>query len=121
MAEPPPEPTWFMVKYGEDESAPFNSDCWAVVLLDHMKAKCGYPNAPEEFDLLSEDGQRLNLLAVGKESAIASITPKSSYILAKIVVDEESGAETVEQLWTPPEGYEPPAAAGKGAPAKGKK
>ena len=119
MANPPPEPTWFMVKYGEDESAPFNSDCWAVVLHDHIKKTCGHANAPEEFDLLQEDGSRVNLRSIDKESATGVITPKGSYILAKIVVDPDSGAESVEQMWTPPEGYEPPAA-GK-APAKGKK
>ena len=112
-------PTWFMVKYGENESAIFNSDSWAVVLIDHIKVKCGHEGAPEEFDLLKEDNSRLNLRSIGTVSAKDTITPKGTYILAKINVDE-SGAESVEQMWTPPEGYEAPAA-GKGGPGKGKK
>mmetsp|Transcript_20604 Transcript_20604/g.49416 ORF Transcript_20604/g.49416 Transcript_20604/m.49416 type:complete len:120 (-) Transcript_20604:189-548(-) len=116
------EARWFTVKYGDDESQPFNSDCWAVVLLDHIKKQCGFAAASEEFDLLQMDGTRLNLATLGRQSARTAITPKGAYILAKIVVDE-NGTQTVEKLWTPPPGYEPPVPipASKGSPAKGKK
>jgi len=116
----PVGPTWFTVKYGEDQQLPFNSACWAVVLHDHIKATCGYGGQEEEFDLLPEDdlASRANLLAVGKETATGVITPKASYILAKLVKAED-GTESIEQMWTPPEGYEPPVP--KNAPPPGKK
>ena len=39
MEEPQP-PT--NVRYGEAETALFNADCWAVVLLDYIKERHGY-------------------------------------------------------------------------------
>ena len=34
------EPTWFTVKYGEDLALPFNAECWAAALIDHIKVAC---------------------------------------------------------------------------------
>ena len=112
-------PTWFTVKYGDDLSLPFNADCWAIVLLDSIKLRCGHKDATEEFDLLEEIGSRVSLLAVGMQAATSVLASKGVYILGKIV-EAEDGTTSVEQLWTPPEGYEPPAATGKGAPSKKK-
>jgi|UniRef100_A0A7S3F2C6 hypothetical protein len=115
-----PAPTWFTVKYGDDLSLPFNADCWAVVLIDHIKQRCGYKDATEEFDVLEESGSQVHLPAVGKESATSVLAPKGVYILARLV--EAEGGTTVEQLWTPPEGYvaPPPPAASKAPPSKKK-
>lgn len=111
------EPLWFTVRYGDDESQLFNSDCWGVVLLEHIQKKCGYAGSPEEFDLVQEDGTRMYLRSIGKQTARGTLTPKYAYILVKIVVDD-NGAQTVEQLWRPPPGYEPPVQ--KVAPVKKK-
>ena len=107
-------PFWFNVRYGEAETALFNSDCWAIVLLDYMKERCGYNHVDEPVDLLKEDGSTcIDLRSVGKELATGLIEPKGTYILCK-VVQPEDGSISFEQLWTPPEGYEAPAApAGK--------
>ena len=116
MAEEPQPAAWFNVRYGEAETALFNADCWAVVLLDYIKERCGYSALDEPVDLMKEDGSGcIDLRNVGKESATTMVESKGTYILCKVVAAEaEGGPPTFEQLWTPPEGYEPPAqAAGK--------
>lgn len=117
-AEAPPGPYWFRVQYGAAETALFNADCWAVVLLDKIKEHCGYNSLDEPIDLLKEDCVTcMELRALGRKSATTLLEPKGTYILAKVVAPEaEGGAISYEQLWEPPEGYEappPPAAAGK--------
>lgn len=101
---------WFNVSYGAGETALFNADCWAVVLLDYMKEHCGYAHLDEPVDLLKEDQScSLDLRLVGKESATTVLEPKGKYILAKVIAPEaEGGAPTFEALWEAPEGYEPP-------------
>ena len=50
MAEEEPEAPqiyWFNVKYGEDNSALFNMDCWAIVLIEYIKERCGYADLLE--------------------------------------------------------------------------
>ena len=108
-------PTWFKVHYGSAETALFNADCWAVVLLDYIKERCGYSQLYESVDLMKEDGSScLELRTKGKEFATSFLDPKGTYILCKVVAAEEGGgADTYEQLWTPPEGMEAPPAAGK--------
>ena len=109
-------PTWFKVHYGSAETALFNADCWAVVLLDYIKERCGYAHLDEPVDLMKEDGSCcLDLRLVGQEFATTALDPKGTYILAKVIAaEQEGGAPTFEQLWEPPEGYEAPTApAGK--------
>jgi hypothetical protein len=105
------------VRYGNADTALFNADCWAIVLLDYIKERCGYSALDEPVDLLKEDGSCIDLRSVGKQSASTVLEPKGNYILAKVVAPEtEGGPPTFEQLWQPPEGYEAPppqAAAGK--------
>ena len=104
-----PEPTWFTVKYGEDLCLPFNADCCACVLVDHIKAKCGYGDAPETFDLLQESGAMVELGKLGTERATAVLAPKGVYLLCRFVPGAEDGSPpTVETMWTPPEGQEAP-------------
>ena len=109
-------PTWFKVHYGSAETALFNADCWAVVLLDYIKERCGYLDAFDEpIDLLkSEDNQCINLLDVGKEYATKVVAPKGTYILAKCIINEDGSVASYEPLYNPPEGYEPPPAAPAG-------
>ena len=116
--EEPPKPYWFNVRYGEGETALFNADCWAIVLLDYIKERCGYAHLDEPIDLMNEGGTCINLRDVGKEDASSLIESKGTYILCKVVAPEEGsgGAVTFEQLWEAPEGFEAPA-----APAAGKK
>lgn len=111
-------PYWFNVHYGAAETALFNADCWAAVLLDYIKERCGYAHLDEPCDLMKEDGSGcINLRDIGKELATSVLESKGTYILCKVVAPEaEGGAVTFEQLWEPPEGYEIPA-----APAAGKK
>ena len=112
------KPYWFNVKYGEDESALFNADCWACVLLDYIKERCGYNHFDEPIDLVQMNNTPMNVRDVPyRESALTVIEPKATYILVKVVAPEtEGGPVTFEQLWTPPEGYEAPP-----DPAAGKK
>merc|ERR1711988_1695380 len=99
---------WFNVRYGNDDTALFNADCWALVLLDYIKERCGYDALDEPIDLLKEDGSPIDLRNLGTELATTVLDPKGTYILAKVVASEqEGGAPTFEQLWTPPEGYKP--------------
>ena len=118
MAEEEPEAPqiyWFNVKYGENESALFNMDCWAIDLIGYIKERCGYGDLLEPVDLMKEDGSAcMNLRDVGTETAIGILEPKASYILVKVNASEtEGGPPTFENLWEPPEGYEAPVAAGK--------
>lgn len=110
-------PFWFNVKYGSNDSALFNADCWAAVLLDYIKERCNYSHLDEPIDLLKEDGSPLNVREVPHgDLATTVLEPKATYILCKVVAPEvEGGAATFEQLWEPPEGFEapPPPAAGK--------
>ena len=114
----PQQPYWFNVKYGEDESALFNADCWAVVLLDYIKERCGYNHYDEPIDLVQLNNTPMNVREVPHgESALTVLEPEATYILVKVVAPEvEGGPVTLEQLWTPPEGYEAPP-----DPAAGKK
>lgn len=108
-------PFWFNVNYGNAESALFNADCWAVVLLDYIKERCGFAHLAEPVDLMS-GGACINLRDVGKELATTLVQPKQTYTLCKVVASEaEGGPPTFESLWTPPEGQEepPPPPAGK--------
>ena len=117
----------FTVKYdrpsadGEvlpDQQDLFNADCWAVVLLQHLKQRCGYGDMCEPVDLLKEDGTRVELDALGTSSAIEAIESRGTYVLGKLVSTDADAAPTAEMLWTPPEGWSPPAAAAGGKPKK---
>ena len=121
LAPPQAGPWWFTVKYGEDQQALFNMDCWACTLIDHVKDKCGYQKLPEKVDLQKEGGGMMDMPSIPKQTtAKGTLEPKATYFLCKLVVPEEGGAATPEMLWTPPEGYVPPAAAagGKAPPKK---
>lgn len=110
-----PDPTWFWVKYGAEQQELFNADCWAIVLHDAIKERCGHKHIPEVIDLQREDGSRVDLYMIGKESALDAITSKGTYTLVKLIPSEEEGGEpTVESLYEPPEGAEAPAADAKG-------
>ena len=109
------DPTWFWVKHGADQQDMFNADCWAIVLLDDIKERCGYGHIEEEIDLQREDGTRIELNTMGKASAIDTLESKGTYILVKLILAHEPGdPPTVEMLWEPPEGYEAPVADAKG-------
>lgn len=168
MAEAEPATAcWFSVKYDfkglhdildPDRTDLFNADCWAVVLLQHIKQHCGYADMLEPIDLMTEavrriavpgsalfrargaarnpfspfpssapplppislhpdvQGVRVKLGDVGKSSASAVLEARGTYVLCKVVATDDGG-ETEERLWTPPEGYTPPAP----PDAKGKK
>lgn len=118
MGDEAAKPFWFNVHYGQGETKLFNADCWAVVLCDYMKESCGFNHLDEPVDLMKEDGSGcLNLRETGKVDASTVLESKGTYILCKVVASEtEGGPPTFENLWEPPEGYEPPA-----APAAGKK
>ena len=107
---PPAGPFWFTVRYGADQTQLFNMDCWAAVLVDHMKQRCGYGHLPEGVDLLKEDNTCVNLSEVGVASATAVLTPKATYYLCRLVAAD--GAKPApEKLWSPaPEGGEAPSA-----------
>ena len=91
-------------------------DCWANVLIDHVKERCGYSDVEEQLVLQTEDSSLIELHTMGCTSATEALAPKGTYILAKVVQGED-GTVSPEMLWTPPEGYVAPAAAG----GKGKK
>ena len=111
-------PYWFSVKYGVGETALFNANCWAVVLTDYMKERCGYGDLAEPVDLQKEDGSNVGLLELKKNMANEVLDPKGTYILCKVNPGEDGAPSTYEQLYEPaaPDGEEPPAA----APAKKK-
>uniref|UniRef100_A0A7S0LJW8 Uncharacterized protein n=1 Tax=Coccolithus braarudii TaxID=221442 RepID=A0A7S0LJW8_9EUKA len=126
-APPAPQPTetgpfWFTVRYGVDQTQLFNMDCWAVVLCDHIKLKCGYSDIPEQVDLLKEDNSLVGLSKVGKSYASAVLTSKAKYCLCKLVQPEDGSNPTPQSLWTPAPSAEeePPAVAEppKGPPPK---
>ena len=103
---------WFWVKYGQDQQELFNSDCWANVLRDYIKERCGYADIPEEVDLQREDGTRVELGSLGRTNASGSIPAKGSCYLVKLVPhpEDDAAAPTAELLYEPPEGGEVPSA-----------
>jgi len=113
-------PFWFTVKYGEGQIGHFNADCWAVVLLDYMKERCGYGDLAEPVELQRPDGSCVGLLELGKTQATDVLKPKEVCILCKVVAAAEDGStpQTYESLWTPGEGEELPP---EPAPPVGKK
>lgn len=113
-------PWWFTVKYGEDQQALFNMDCWSCTLINHIKDKCGYEKIPEKLDLCKEGGSMIDMPNQGRTPGKDALEPKATYILYKLVVAEEGAPPTPEMLWTPPEGYAvpAPAAGGKADPKK---
>lgn len=113
-----PGPYWFTVRYGAAQQTLFNADCWAVVLADYLKERCGYGDLAEPVDLQREDGTCVNLMEAGKSTATALLQPKGTYTLCKVVQTEDGAPPTYEVLWEAPEGSEPPPPA---AAAKGKK
>lgn len=124
--EPPPAapepnngPYWFTVKYGQGEKRFFNCDCWAVVLLDYMKERCGYGDLAEPVELKRKDGSTVGLLSMGKALASEAIKPKEVCTLCKVVQSDDPNVPPIyEPLYTPAEGEEveaapPPPPAGK--------
>ena len=111
MAEGAGGPHWFTVKYGEGQTTLFNADCWAVVLLDYMKERCGYSDLAEPVELKRfSDGSCVGLLTLGKTMATEALQPKEVCILCKVVAAAEDGStpQTYEDLYNPPEGEAPP-------------
>ena len=105
-------PFWFTVKFGDNQTALFNADCWAIVLHDYIKESCGYADLFEDIELQREDGTYIGLKGMEKTTATEALKPKEVCILCKVVApEEEGGPPTYEVLWTPPEGEEVPAAA----------
>ena len=82
-----------------------------------IKDKCGYEKIPEKVDLQKEGGGVVDLHSLGRSYAKGLLEPAATYILCKLVEPEGGGQPTPEMLWTPPEGYVPPAAT-KAPPAK---
>ena len=95
-------PYWFHVRYGDGETALFNADCWAVVLCDYMKERCGYAHLEEPVDLLEENGNCVKLQEAGKEFAKTVLKPDGTYTLCKVQPSED-GPPTYEALLAPPE------------------
>merc|ERR1712087_874578 len=94
-------PYWFTVRYGMDQTQLFNMDCWAVVLCDHIKAKCGYGDILEQVDLLKEDNSLVGLSKAGKAYASTVLIPKAKYYLCKLPQTEDGSNTTPQSLWTP--------------------
>ena len=93
--------------------------CGAPMKLAEFKDKCGYEKIPEAVDLQKEGGGMVDLHSLGRSYAKEALEPAATYILCKLVEPEGGGTPTPEMLWTPPEGYAPPAASK--APAGKKK
>ena len=108
-------PYWFTVKYGDGETALFNADCWAVVLLDYMKERCGYGELAESVELQRPDGSCVGLTDLGKSLATDALKPKEVCILCKVIPAAEDGSSPLsyELLYTAPDGEAPAAAAKK--------
>ena len=104
MTESEGGPFWFTVKFGEGQTALFNADCWAVVLLDYVKERCGYAELAEQVELMREDGTSVGLLELGRTQATQLIKPQEVCILCKVVPASEDGStpQTLEQLYEPP-------------------
>ena len=96
-------PFWFTVKYGDSETALFNSDCWAVVLCDYMKERCGFGDLEEPVDLLDESGNPVKLQELGKEYAKMLVKPEGTYTLCKVQPTDDGSPPTYEPLLAPPE------------------
>ena len=97
------EAYWITVKYGTEESALFNSDCWAVVLCDYMKERCGFGDLAEPVDLLDEGGNPVKLQEAGKEYAKTLVKAEGTYTLCKVIPTEDGSPPTYEPLLFPPE------------------
>ena len=93
---------WFHVRYGEGETALFNSDCWAVVLCDYMKERCNFAHLEEPVDLLDEAGNCVKLQEVGKESAKTVLKAEGTYTLCKVQPTDDGSPATYETLLAPP-------------------
>ncbi|KAI9168149.1 hypothetical protein H9P43_007520 [Blastocladiella emersonii ATCC 22665] len=83
--------SFFIVKYGDNEEKPFNTNCLNTVLLGHIKASLGL-EFPEPIDLASEAGDELDLLSRPKEYARKAVEPRSVCTLVKVVKDEDDGS-----------------------------
>ena len=108
-------PFWFTVQYGEAQNAIFNADCWANVLCDYMKERCGYGEAFEEpVDLLkADDNAQINLRDQERTNASEILVSRGTYILCKVYPTDDGTPPTYEPLLAGMDVAPPAAPAGK--------
>ena len=80
--------SFVIVRYGANEEKLVNPNCLNTVLLSHIKKSCGFEGLKENVDLASENGEVMDLLSNPKEYAKKYLEPRGSYILVKVLGDE---------------------------------
>ena len=83
MAEEPQPAAWFNVRYGEAETALFNADCWAVVLLDYIKERCGYSALDEPVEMAQMEEEFALIEQVEALAGKLSIAKIKRFIVAE--------------------------------------
>ncbi|KAG8466245.1 hypothetical protein KFE25_002001 [Diacronema lutheri] len=101
--------TWFYVKHGEAQKTLFNSDCWALTLMDTVKEVAAV--APDKVCDL-QDGETGTLLGIPTQearlNAATLVKPTRSYVLVapQYATDGPTAGAVIgiETLYTPPAG-----------------
>lgn len=77
------EPTFIVVRYGDDESALFNPYCTSHTLTEWIRKKCKCDD-DITIDLVDLEGQVKNLPTRPKEYANEMVTGRETYILIRV-------------------------------------
>jgi len=79
-----------IVKYGQEQEIMVNPNCNSNAFLSYIRKACGYESLPEQLDLASENGEVMDLCSKRQEYAKKALEQRGSYILVKVVDDDET-------------------------------
>eukprot|EP01114_Cavostelium_apophysatum_P011630 TRINITY_DN25984_c0_g1_i1.p1 TRINITY_DN25984_c0_g1~~TRINITY_DN25984_c0_g1_i1.p1 ORF type:complete len:177 (-),score=16.47 TRINITY_DN25984_c0_g1_i1:34-564(-) len=92
----------FTLRYGNDQTRLFNSNCQCINLLQHIRSVCNLQHIPQgELDLADETTGYLQFLKDSPlEYANTLIKPRSTYVPIHVKVNEDNSVVTVPLLET---------------------
>jgi len=76
------------VRYGENQTAIFNSKCQKLILLEVIKRRCGCGNIQGGIDLITWKGELQNISQSDHIYADDCLKERESYVLVKVIDDE---------------------------------
>ena len=75
-----------------------NPNCLCAVLMGYIKKTCGFEHILENLDLATEAGEVIDLVSKPKEYAKKYVESRTSYILVKVVGDENDDSSVYVPL-----------------------
>ncbi|GFO46477.1 hypothetical protein PoB_007298200 [Plakobranchus ocellatus] len=93
-----PEPSFVVIKYGDDQEAIINPLCSTYIFLDWIKRIC-HCDSDSTLDLVDLEGQIRNLPVTTEDYASDYVTGRETYVVIRVERESFVFPESVKSKW----------------------